>query len=241
MAKRRRRREDADDPQGQSIYHEPRMRDFEFAPGDPERIDKITDHVARCIGAPDFVFHEIVSDLVHVDVHVVQPTPQRPYYTLFTSGMSDRPMTVPEDWSESPFAEVLLCLPQDWQLSDEAFADESWYWPIRWLKILARLPHEYETWLWDGHTVPNGDPPEPFAPNTEMCCMALAPPLLCGEEIRVLEVDAQTQIHFFAAVPLYREEMLYKLRHGMEKLSKRLARHEVTELLDPERPNCCVR
>ena len=33
-----------------------------------------------------------------------------------------------------------MSLPPDWKLGQEG---EEWYWPIRWLKILARLPiHE---------------------------------------------------------------------------------------------------
>lgn len=42
-------------------------------------------------GVLAFVWHELVSDLVHLDVHVAEPTPARPYYTVVTSGMSDRP------------------------------------------------------------------------------------------------------------------------------------------------------
>jgi hypothetical protein len=68
-------------------------------------------------------------------------------------------------------------LPPDWRISEEAFQDESWYWPVRQLKMLARLPHKYRTWLWLGHTVPNDDPPEPFAPSTELCCSLLTLPL----------------------------------------------------------------
>ena len=34
---------------------------------------------------------------------------------------------------------------------------------------LARLPHEFQTLLWQGHTVPNGDPALPYARNTKLC------------------------------------------------------------------------
>ena len=70
---------------------------------------------------------------------------------------------VPEDAGAETRAELMIALPAEWKLADSQLEDERWYWPIRNLKALARLPHEYETWLGFGHTVPNGDPPEPYA------------------------------------------------------------------------------
>mgnify|MGYP000664765674 CR=1 FL=1 len=35
------------------------------------------------------VFHELMSDIVHIDVHIVPPDENRPFYLLFTTGMSD--------------------------------------------------------------------------------------------------------------------------------------------------------
>ncbi len=48
------------------------------------------------------------------------------------------------------------------------------YWPIEWLKRIARYPHDNDTWLGGPHTIiANGEPPEPFAPNTKMSCLLL--------------------------------------------------------------------
>ncbi|MBL8114136.1 MAG: suppressor of fused domain protein, partial [Acidobacteria bacterium] len=33
-----------------------------------EDVSVLEEHIARHLGTPDFVFHELVSDLVHVDV-----------------------------------------------------------------------------------------------------------------------------------------------------------------------------
>ena len=53
-------------------------------------IDAITEHIEKYIGKVDFVYHEIISPLVHIDIHLVNPTPERNFYTLITSGMSDK-------------------------------------------------------------------------------------------------------------------------------------------------------
>ena len=58
-------------------------------------------------------------------------------------------------------------MPPDWPMGQEAWQeDESSFWPVQWLKMMARMPHEYETWLWTGHTVPNQDPPRPYGRGT---------------------------------------------------------------------------
>jgi hypothetical protein len=196
-------------------------------------------HLEEHIGKPAGVFHELISDQVHLDVHVIEPARGRDYYTLVTSGMSDRPMNAPAGAEAYRYAELLICLSRGWSMEHSTWEDERNYWPIRWLKILARLPHEYDTWLFTGHTVPHGDPPEPFAANTKLCCAMLAPPVLFGEEFRTLAVNEETTIHFLALLPLYREEVDFKLEEGFDALYERLEEAGVTELLNVRRRNVC--
>lgn len=174
---------------------------------------------------------------MHIDVHVVEPTPKRPCLTLITSGMSDRPMAAASD--DDRYAELLICLPPNWPLTQEAFKNDENFWPIHWLKLLARYPHEYDCWLGFGHTIPYGDPPKPFAANTGTCCMLLAPPVSTPREFWELPVNADKTIKFWALVPLFREEMAYKLKHGAGRLLSRFDEHGVNELIDLDRPNVC--
>jgi len=225
---------------GSPIYrHAPRTKEFTLTTGDGAAIEAISSHIETHLGAIDGVFHELLSDLVHIDVHHVAPADERPFHTLITSGMSDLPMTVPEGAEAFRFAELLIHLPPEWPLTQEAFQDEANYWPVRWLKTLARLPHEYNTWLGYGHTVPNGDPPQPFARNTELCCCLIFPPLEVPDEFGTLEVDADKQIHFYGLTPLYREEMDFKLAHGMDALIERFEEHDISGVLDLQRRNVC--
>jgi hypothetical protein len=218
-----------------------RERDFDLAFGDEETLQAIDGHIARHVGPVGNVFHELLSDLIHVDIHIVEPTPQRNYFTLITSGMSDRPMAAPEAARDCQYAELMLCLPLDWPLQACTEGESEYYWPLYWLKLLARLPHEYNTWLWEGHTIPNRDPAQPFASYTRMCCMMLARPALFGSDFHTLRVHPTRTIHFFGLVPLYREEMDFKLRHGTDKLQEGLHRAGVTELLNVRRVNTCER
>ena len=223
------------------MRHTERTKPFEFAPGDSDNIEAIGRHIEQFIGPVPMVFHELVSDLVHIDVHHVPPNPGRDFHTLITSGMSDRPMTVPEGAKDFQFAELLLCLPADWQLTRTAFADEKNYWPIRLLKVLARLPHEYDTWLGIGHTVPNGgEEPQPYADNTKFCCAMIVPPLKFAPEFRQLELDDRV-INFYSVWPLLPDETEFKLKQGFDPLVERLLARGVSEVIDITRPSACRR
>lgn len=215
-----------------------RQPSLALPPSDPQRIQTISNHIDEHLGPIDYVFHELVSEYVHIDVHRIPPRPARPYYTLVTSGMSERPMSVPEGTDSPRYTELMICVPSNWPLNMEDFRDEKNYWPIRLLKILARLPHEFDTWLGLSHSIPNGDPPRPYAENTRFCSSVLVPPLTCPDAFRTLTIDNET-IHFLAILPLYPEELDCKLKDGMNVLIDRLDAARVTELVNLRRANSC--
>ncbi|HYF52195.1 MAG TPA: suppressor of fused domain protein [Planctomycetota bacterium] len=210
----------------------------DLSAGDPDNIEAISKHVEKHIGEIETVFHELISPTVHIDVLWVKPSEKRPYHVLVTSGMSELPMHAPEGAEDYRYAELLIALPPDWPLSQEAFKDEKNYWPIRWLKNIARGAHEMKWWVSYGHTIPNGDPAEPFAENTQMSCWLLAPPIMVADsDFAKLKINDEKTIHFLAMVPLYPEETELKLSRGADKLYDLFDKHRVTELLDLERSN----
>jgi len=58
-------------------------------------------------GAHESRLTEIVPD-IGITVHIIPPGPARNFVTLFTAGMSDRPMNVPEGQEEFRFAELIM-------------------------------------------------------------------------------------------------------------------------------------
>jgi hypothetical protein len=219
------------------LRHIARERELEPAFGDPETIQAVSDHIERYLGPIPTVYDEIVSDLVHIDLHHVAPTKERPFVTIVTSGMSDRPMNVPPGSHEWRFAELMMCLPPDWPFDQEAWKDERNYWPFRWLKRLARLPHEYDTWLGPGHTVPNGNPPEPVASDTELSGFIVLPPINTPDGFGQLHVTDWKTIRFHMILPLHADELALKLKRGTEALLAALDREAVSEVMQPERPS----
>jgi hypothetical protein len=224
---------------GQPIYRHERAAPAHESGGDEALVAAIDAHIARHVGEPARVWHEIVSDYVHVDVHVVEPTDDRPVYTLVTSGMSEQPMHTPR--AGDVYAELVIVLPLFWPAPGSAeLRDPVCHWPYRLLQDLARLPHEYDTWLWNGHTVPNGDPPEPYAPGTELCAALIAPALTTPKAFDTLDAGDR-RINFFGVIPLHADEMQLKLDQGAERLFELFDAARVSEILDPTRPSAVHR
>lgn len=198
-----------------------------------EELAAVEAHVARYFGPYDNVFHEIVSLDIHLDVLIMKPTAERDHYILMTQGMGAHRMTMPQGMEDASLdrAELMICLPAHWQIDGQ---EERWYWPIRWLKILGRLPLEHDTWLGWGHTIPTGEPIE----GTPFTCMLLLGPQDREEGAGVCDLPDGSQVHFYQIVPLYEQEMQFKLDNGTEALLERMA--DVDHAVDPDRPNACA-
>jgi hypothetical protein len=221
---------------GSRIYRHEHVAPAELAEGDQGLINAVSDHIEKHFGEPERVLHEIVSTYVHVDLHVVMPTEERPVITVVTSGMSERPM------AGDVYAELMLVLPPTWPTQgDPAFETEEGYWPYRLLKTLARLPHEFQTRLWLGDTVPNGDPPQPYARNTKLCGALIAPMVMEQHAAaKVFEYDGR-EIHLFSVWPLHADEMRLKLDDGLDRLYDLLDEARIIEIVHADRASVVPR
>jgi hypothetical protein len=146
-------------------------------------------------------------------------------------------MNVPGDADVPKYMELMVTLPEGWEIGDAQFQNENWYWPVRLMKYLARFPHKYDTWLGWGHTIPNGDPAEAFAENCDFTGVIILPSVNVSEEFYTLTIDAEKQIEFFSMVPLYQEEMDLKLRKGTDALLEKFDKQGVTDIVDLNRKN----
>jgi hypothetical protein len=210
---------------------------FRKSKGDISIIKSVSDHIETYFGEAAWVMHEKESPGIHVDVYVVEATAERNYKRLITSGMSEKPMPVPEGASDGRYAELTLCLPPEWPLSMEAFKDEANYWPVRLLKGVARFPYKNKTWLYAGHSMNWSDPPQPFAANTAMTSVALSWPKLGPPEAQTISLGSKKNARLWAVYPLHEVEANFKVNSGSDALEKLLDGAGVTELLNPGRPS----
>jgi hypothetical protein len=191
--------------------------------------------VERELGTIKQVFHEHADSSAAINVLHVAATAERPVHTLITSGMSDLAMNTGTDARAPRHIELMMTLPRQWSMEGLKDTDHG-YWPIRTLMTLAHLPQQRDTALVWGQTVPNGEPPAPYADDTRLCGVILAPSLLVPKEFYVLGSGDQ-RIEFYAAIPLYKEELALREQHGMEHLLTTLIDHRVNDLVDIKRRN----
>jgi hypothetical protein len=182
-----------------------------------EEMEAVEAHIQQYFGKFENVFHELSSPDIHVDICVVPPSEKRDYYTLVTMGMGAHRMNVPEELAEYKLerAELAIALPGNWKLKREDLKNERWYWPIRLLKTLARLPIASDTWLGFGHTMDNE---EDFAKDTKLCAAILTGPQVTEDGSEVCILPSGEEVNFYQVIPLYRDELEYKMEHDADAL-----------------------
>ena len=203
-----------------------------------EEMEAVEGHIEQYFGKFENVFHELVSPDIHVDICVVPPSEERDYCTLVTMGMGAHRMNVPEELAEYKLerAELAIALPADWKLDQESMKDEKWYWPIRLLKSLARLPINCDSWLGHGHTVENR---EPFADNTKLCTATLIGPQDTEDGSEVCTLPGGEEVNFYQVIPLYEDELDYKLEHDTDALLNKM--RGISFVVNPTRQDAITR
>ena len=170
-------------------------------------------HFGKCAG----VFHEIMSFNVHIDLFLYEATPEKPYATVVTVGASDQPLKTPEGAEIFQYIELYMHLPADWPMPDGGDMDEQFYWPFRVLKQMARFPHQLNTFLAYGHTVPNDNPPVPYAYDCPFECVLMTEPLFEPKPFKKMEFEERT-LTFLQVVPITKAETDIKLALGTDIL-----------------------
>ena len=203
-----------------------------------EEMEAVEGHIEQYFGKFENVFHELSSPDIHVDICVVPPSEERDYYTLVTMGMGAHRMNVPEELAEYKLerAELAIALPRNWKLKREDLKNERWYWPIRLLKTLARLPIASDTWLGFGHTMDNE---KDFAKGTKLCAAILTGPQDTEDGSEVCILPSGEEVNFYQVIPLYRDELEYKLAHDADALLDKM--NGISFVVEPDRQDAITR
>lgn len=185
-----------------------------------------------------------------IELAVMFPTAAEPYYVVHTIGMSAEPMNLDDmpkkrqyEWLR--WAELMLFLPGDWPVDESRWPqhlndpeDKPAAWPLRLLRLLAALPRKGNTWLGAGHSIPNGAPPHPYAENAPFTGAVL---FLPGEKngpraVESVKIGGGKRLMLYLVVPVYPQEMAYKLEKGAEALEEKLRGVENGFVADIRRP-----
>lgn len=204
----------------------------EAAVANVETAAAVLEHIRAHIGPVDTVFHEIESDTIAIDIHHVPPTASRNCHTLITSGMSDQAM--PEG-AGVQFGELVMCLPPDWPMDEEALEDDASTWPMEMLRALGRLPYAHGVAFDFGLCTDNLTLPFAMAADTGFSAVLLAPPVTIPDAFWCLEAIDGKVIDFFGIVMLYPRELDCARYQGVVALARALDMLSVNELVQTGR------
>ncbi len=201
-----------------------------------EELDILDEFICDMFGEYKNVFHEIASPDVHLDVCIVDPTDEEPFYKLVTMGAGAYTMNIPEQWKDYQIehAEYVIYLPKDWNIQSSKDED---YWPIKTLKDVARLPIWYDTWLCYGHTTQADEDGSPYASNTGFNSVVLDFAENKQGDVRLIMPSGKV-INFYEIIALYPEELAFKIENGADALFEKFKEEGIQyKVLDTGRKN----
>ncbi len=203
---------------------------------DDAEIDELDQFICDMFGEYKNVFHEIASPDVHLDVCIIEPTEEDPYYKLVTMGAGAYKMKIPEQWQkyQLDYAEYVIYLPKDWNINSP---EETDYWPIRLLKDTARLPIWYDTWLCYGHTSQADEDGSAYASNTKFNSMVLKFAENRNGDVRLIMSSGKV-VNFYEIIPMYPEELEFKKENDADALFEMFGEKGIQyRILDLNRKN----
>ena len=184
---------------------------------------EIVAHIEKHLGPITATFRREDSDSP-IDLLWLRPGANRPYHTLITLGLSDRPMDIPDDVANknaAERAELMIMLPPEWNISPDNLKSEQGYWPIAWLTMLADFARAPGNWLGTGYVFPNGDPMTEIADTPFSGILVLPPFVSHAHEACVFHSRDGTRLNLYALIPLYPGEIELKTAQGLDVLLER--------------------
>jgi hypothetical protein len=180
---------------------------------------------AKFFGKAATVSHEIIPLIPHIDVYSHERGQLgRDFCTLVTGGMSDLEMRIPAG-AEAPRRVELIFYCSE--------PNEEYIKTMRWL---AHFPHDQKTWVGSGHTIPNGNPPEPFWGSSVLDTILLLQPIVKHDTTLPDELILDGEpVHFLWVVPLTTPECNLKLAKGFAAILKLFQQNHHPHVFDPNR------
>lgn len=198
--------------------------------------NQILAHVERQLEPVREVLRDPEGGPSSVDIAHVAASEKRPVHTLITVGMSSVAMPTPPDSEMPDRIELMMVLPRGWKFDAASLDQEEWNWPVVHLRRLARRYLESTTPLAWGQVLQNDNPPRPLVSSSRLCGVVIVPSLHVPPSFYQLDATVGT-ITFYAAVPLYAEEMQLALEKGSRVLFEKLLDHDIRDRVDLKRRN----
>ena len=190
---------------------------------------KVLDYITEHIGTIERVIPSFANRDLPVDIAVIPPTSEQAHYTLVTVGMGA--YRIPSAKAPYKRLELAIRLPADWKLDNDR---EVWFWPVRWLQIIARMPMYQHTWFTHGHTV---DMNRYLVGDAGFRGFALHS---FARSRHGLPLIKENRLGILALLPVYQEELEAARLSCTEDVFVRLGEKTCFDPVNMDRKNVCV-
>lgn len=200
------------------------MADFSYTPYEAQTIQ---DHIIKHYGNISRTITVKECERLDLNLYVIEPTKEREFYTVITSGMGAYKMDLPDDFKDDNVdrIELLIYLGSNWDI-DSAFKSSSgsstgliidgkvtplfgninaqWNYPIQILKNLAQAPVNNESYFVMGNIM---DDETPFSESTHDSGVILMFPAYTTEEGQVCTLPDGEKVGFLQVMPITTDEI----------------------------------
>lgn len=175
-----------------------------------EKYNNLQEYVTCKIGNIHLSIPSQTLDDEEIEVIIVEPTKQKPYYTLITNGLSNYEMKIPRQFESNSFCELKLFLPKDWKVLNPNI---NYYWPIKSLFQLANDIVRNYGYITFGSIISFKSKIADNMPFNSFL-------FVTGVDDEV--VINNKHISLYSVIPIYNEEVIYAKQHSGESLFNNL-------------------
>ena len=227
-------------------FTEPDLRFAEYKPAaertlfsySPRELAAIEHHIERNFGVTSFVDEGDLTGKLKLSIHVIEPTDNKPYYLLVSSGFGAYRMNCPGllEGFVSDRAEFVMVLPPNWKMNDKHRAEERWSWPFFLMHALVAITLEQHEFMMMDKVVSFECN---LASHIKFCGCMLLPaefnPFLTSFEAGECQLFRGKKVSFYLLAPLYRDEIDFVLNYGPAQLLREIFKHGL--VVDVHRPH----
>ena len=153
-----------------------------------------------------------------------------PVTVIMTSDLSEYKMPVTEKWKGREFNEIFFALPAYWDLEDKENATLTALFD--WIFRLQHFVVSKETWFGPGHSIPCGNPSESISALLKQDNFLLLNPMFLEDIFQPLSLGGGKIVHLLAIVPVFSDELEYKMVKGTHKFVRRFYQKKFDERID---------
>lgn len=206
-----------------------------------EPIETIHNHISQFFSEDEMtVFQQSTTPEGEnqVDICWIRPkNPDLPYSILLTIGVSRYYQKIEKDSKHPRLIELAMLVPKEWDFHESKW-DALEMWPIHHLSNIGKIPTRNNIWLGYGHTVVWKTDQSNF-PGTNFNSSIIIPSMTLPEIFVNIAINDHEKVYIFSVVPLYPEELKFKMSNGVGDLVEKFNEFKLEEIVDVDRKNTC--